>query len=119
MPELDKYIKHYGLKQHLKNSKNEKVKVIVRHCLQQRSPRMTTQTGVRVYQNESRGDAIESAEGEEEYGSVFIDPEEEDESNNAVPAFIAADEEDTDEQPLTTCLGPEITKRSEIDFSFF
>ena len=57
MPEIDKYFKHYGLKQHLKTSKNEKVKVLVRHCLQQRSPRMTTQTLVKD-QNESRGDAI-------------------------------------------------------------
>ena len=32
VPELGKYIKR-GLKQHLKTSKNETAKVIVRHCL--------------------------------------------------------------------------------------
>ena len=32
VPELDRYLKHHGLKEHLKSSKNEKVKVIVRHC---------------------------------------------------------------------------------------
>ena len=39
VPELNKYVNHHGLKQHLKSSKSEKVKAIVRHsCLQQRSP---------------------------------------------------------------------------------
>ena len=39
VPELNKYLNLHGLKQHLKSSKSEKVKVIVRHpCLQQKSP---------------------------------------------------------------------------------
>ena len=39
VPELNKCSNHHGLKQHLKSSKSEKVKVIVRHsCLQQKSP---------------------------------------------------------------------------------
>ena len=39
VPELNKDLKHHGLKQHLKSSKSEKVKAIVRHsCLLQKSP---------------------------------------------------------------------------------
>ena len=84
--------------------------------------------GVR-HQNESRGDAIESegeeefeshvieTEGEDEYGSDVTQPEEE--SNNVIRAFTAADEEDTDERPLTTSSGRAITKRSQIDFHSF
>ena len=35
VPELNKYLTHHGIKEHLKSSKREKIKVIVRHCLQQ------------------------------------------------------------------------------------
>ena len=39
--ELNKYLNHHGLKQHLKRSKSEKVKAIVRHCLLQSWPTNT------------------------------------------------------------------------------
>ena len=35
VPELNKYLTHHGIMEHLKSSKGEKIKVIVRHCLQQ------------------------------------------------------------------------------------
>ena len=55
----------------------------------------------------------------DEYESDAIDSEGEDDSNDVILAFIAADEEDSDERPVTTRLGRAITRRSEIDFSFF
>ena len=55
----------------------------------------------------------------DEYESDAIDSEGEDDSNDVILAFIAADEEDSDERPVTTRSGRAITRRSEIDFSFF
>ena len=43
----------------------------------------------------------------------------EDNSNDVVLAFIASDEEYVDQRPATTRSGRAITKRAEIDFSFF
>lgn len=103
VPELDKYLKHRGLKQHFKSSKDEKVKAIVRHsCLHPMgNPLRTGQTGVRE-QNDNRGDSSEASDSmNEEYESDDTDPEEDD-SNDVILAFIAADEEDADERPVTT-----------------
>ena len=50
----------------------------------------------------------------EEYES-----DEEDNSMDVILAFIAADTEDADEQPVTIRSGRTITRRSETDFSFF
>ena len=38
VPELNKYLKHHGLHQHIKSLKNDKVKVIARHWLLQMNP---------------------------------------------------------------------------------
>ena len=43
----------------------------------------------------------------------------EDDSNDVVLAFIASDEEYVDERPATTRSGRAVTRRAEIDFSFF
>ena len=42
-----------------------------------------------------------------------------DDSNDVVLAFIASDEEYADERPATTRSGRAVTRRAEIDFSFF
>jgi len=48
VPELNKYLNHHGLKQHLKSSKSDKVKAIVRHsCLQQKSTLRAAQPALR------------------------------------------------------------------------
>ena len=39
--------------------------------------------------------------------------------SDVVLAFIASDEEYVDERPATTRLGRAVTRRAEIDFSFF
>ena len=46
-------------------------------------------------------------------------PDSEDDSNDVVLAFIASDEEYADERPATTRSGRAVTRRAEIDFSFF
>lgn len=50
----------------------------------------------------------------EEYESDDTDPEEND-SHDVILPFIAADEEDADERPVTTRSGLAITRRSEIE----
>ena len=50
---------------------------------------------------------------------VMHAPDSEDDSNDVVLAFIASDEEYVDERPATTRSGRTVTRRAEIDFSFF
>ena len=81
VPELNKYLNHYGLKQHLKSSKSEKVKAILRHsCLQQRSPLRAGQATLRnastLRQDDNRASADSSETDEsdnDEYDSDAID----------------------------------------------
>ena len=76
-------LKLYGLKQHLKNGKSEKVKEIVRHsCLQQKSPPRAGQPTLRnarkLTQNDNRASADSSETDESdnvEYDSQGIDSE--------------------------------------------
>ena len=50
---------------------------------------------------------------------VTIDSGGEDDSSDVILAFINSDEEDANERPNATCSGRAVTRRSEIDFSFF
>ena len=60
----------------------------------------------------------ENSEGEET-DDKSDGPDSEDDSNDVVLAFIASDEEYADERPATTPSGRAVTRRAEIDFSFF
>ena len=65
-PDLNKYLNHHGLKQHLKSSKRKNVKAIVRHsCLQQKSPLRVGQPTLEISartmtQNDNRASADSS-----------------------------------------------------------
>ena len=119
--------KHHGLKQHLKSSKSEKVYAIVRHsCLQQRSTLRAGQPTLRsariLTQNDNRASADSSETDEsdnDEYDSDAIDYGGEDDSIDVILAFTNSDEEDANERPNATRSGRAITRRFEIDFSFF
>ena len=125
VPELNKCLNHHGLKQHLKSNKSEKVKVIVRHCLQQTSPliagQLTTRNARTLTQTDNR--AIDSSETDErendEYDSDAIDSGGDDSSDVIYALICDSDEEDASERPNATRSGRTITRRSEIDFSFF
>ena len=75
LPELNKYLNHHGLRQHLRRSKSDKVKTIERRsCLQQKSLLTAGQPTLRIVrtlaQNDNRAstDSIEMDEcGNEEY----------------------------------------------------
>ena len=101
VPELNKYLNHHGLKQHLKTRKSEKVKAIVRHsCLQQKSPPRVDQPTPRnartLTQNDNRAiaDSSETDESDNEYEGDAIDSGGEYDSSDVVLAFINSDEED-------------------------
>lgn len=115
VPELNKY-----LKQHQKSNKNDKVKTIMGHFLRMNTLRTgQAEVGGR---NESGqlNSSDESSEGEETDDDHKSDaPDSEDDSNDVVLAFIASDEEYADERPATTRSGRAVTRRAEIDFSFF
>ena len=70
---------------------------------------------------DNRGDSRKTDESDHgsnnEYESDAIDFDRD--YSNDVFLTDAADEEDTDERPITTHSGQAITRRSEIDFSFF
>ena len=88
LPELNKYLNHHGLGQHLKSSKSDIVKTIQRcSCLQQKSPLTAGQPTLRnvrtLAQNDNRAsaDSVETDENEnEQYDSDTIDPGEEHDS---------------------------------------
>ena len=126
VPELNKYLNHQGLKQHLKSNKSEKIKVIVRHCLQQTSPLIAGQLTLRnartLTQTDNRAiaDSSETDEREnDEYDSDAIDSGGDDSSDVILALICDSDEEDASERPNATRSGRTITRRSEIDFSFF
>ena len=80
------------------------------------------QTAVREL-NDKRVESSEADESDhdstnDEYGSDAINSEGDDDSNDVILAFSAADEEDTDEPPVRTRSGRAITRKSEINFSF-
>ena len=101
VPELNKYLNHHGLKQHLKSNKSEKVKVIVRHCLQQTSPLIAGQLTLRnartLTQTDNRAiaDSSETDEKENnEYDSDAIDSGGDDSSDVIFALICDSDEED-------------------------
>ena len=65
----------------------------------------------------SSGESSEGEETDDDYKSDA--PDSEDDSNDVVLAFIASDEEYVEEWPATTHSGRAVTRRAEIDFSFF
>ena len=109
-PELNKYLNHHGLRQHLRRSKSDIVKTIERRsCLQQKSPLTSGQPTLRnvrtLAQNDKRAsaDSVETDEsGNEEYDSDTIDPGEEHDSSDMIVAFINSDEEDANDRPNAT-----------------
>ena len=114
-----------GLKQHLKNSKNDKVKAIERHCLQQMSlstdePLRAGETTLRndrtLKQNDNRvsTDSSETDESDNDEcdSDNAIDKGEEDDSSDVILAFINSDREDANERPNATRSGRAITRRS-------
>ena len=126
VPELNKYFNHHGLKQHLKSNKSEKVKVTVRHCLQQTSPLIAGQLNLRnartLTQTDNReiADSSETDEREnDEYDSDAIDSGGDNSSDVILALICDSAEEDASERPNATRSGRTITRRSEIDFSFF
>ena len=121
VPELNKYLNDHGLKQHLKSSKSEKVKAnSIRHsCLQQKSPLRAGQTTLRNARTLSQNYNRASAESRKTDESNAIDSGGEDDSNDVILAFINLDEKDAKGKPNTTRSGRAITRRSEIDSSFF
>ena len=121
VPELNKYLKHHGLlKQHQKNNKNDKVKAIMGHSLKKNTLE-TGQAEVEGSNESGQTDSSgESSEGEETDSGYKSDaPDSEDDSNDVVLAFVALDKEYADERPATTRSGRAVTRRAEIDFSFF
>ena len=116
IPELNKYLNHHGLKQHLKSNKSKEVKVIVRHCLQQtlRNARTLTQTD-KAIADSSEMDKREN----DEYDSDAIDSGGDDSSDVILALICDSEEEDASERPNATRSGLTITRRSQIDFSYF
>ena len=96
----------------MKSNKSEKVKVIVRHCLQQTSPLIAGQLTLRnartLTQNDNRAIADSSETDEREndkYDSDAIDSEGDDSSDVILALICDSDEEDASERPNATRLG--------------
>ena len=119
--------KHYRLDKHLKSTKHDKVKVIARHGLLQMNLERTDLLQTRLREKDSDESLldIDSDDSDKDVNSGSESSSERDESNDVILAFIDDDEEvafiDDEEvdRPATTRSGRAITRRSEIDFSFF
>ena len=116
MPELNKYLKHHGIHQHIKSPKNDKVKVIARHWLLQMNPE-----GPEPLMLQTR---LRERDGANEYSRSESDDNDKNDNDSinsggedVILAFI--DDEEEVERPATTRSGRSINRRSEIDFSFF
>lgn len=131
--ELNKYLKHHRLDKYLKSTKNDKVKLITRHWLLQMNPEGTDllQTRLRKRDEAKKNEPLldsdnddsdeddnggSESSSDEENENDYIDSGDRDESSDVILAFI--DDEEV-ERPATTRSGRAITRRSEIDFSFF
>ena len=96
VPELNKYLNHHGLKQHLKSRKSERVKAIVRHsCWQRKSLLRAGQPTLRNARTSTENDNRTSADSSEtdendndEYDSDAVDPGEKYDSSDVVLASI-------------------------------
>ena len=129
VPELNKYLKHHRLDKHPKSTKHDKVKVIAKHWLLQMNPERTDLLQTRLREKESAENEslldIDNDDSDEDDNSGSESSSERDESNDVILAFIDDDEEvafiddEEVERPATTRSGRAITRRSEIDFSFF
>ena len=100
-----------------------KVKAIVRHCLQQKSPLRAGQPPLRNARtltrnyNRASADSIETDESDnDEYDSDTIESAEDDDSSDVILASLNSDDEDANERPTATRSGQAITRRSEVDF---
>ena len=68
----------------------------------------------------TRASSSETVESDnDELDSYATDSGGEDDSSDVTLAFIYSDEEDASDKPNATRSGRDITRRSEIDFSFF
>ena len=133
VPELNKYLKHHRLDKHLKSTKNDKVKVITRHWLLEMNPEGTDLLQSRLGERDKaeneplldidnddsdEDDNVGSeSSSDEENENDYTDSGDRDESSDVILAFI--DDEEEVERPATTRSGRAISRRSEIDFSFF
>ena len=127
--ELNKYLKHCRLDKHLKSTKHDKVKVIARHWLLQMNPKRTDLLQTRLREKDSTENEslldIDNDDSDEDDNSGSESSSERDESNDVILAFVDDDEEvafiddEEVERPATSRSGRTITRRSEIDFSFF
>ena len=123
--ELNKYLKHRRLDKHLKSTKHDKVKVIARHWLLQMNPKRTDLLQTRLREKDSDIDNDDNDDSDEDDNSGSESSSERDESNDVILVFFDDDEEvafiddEEVERPATSRSGRTITRRSEIDFSFF
>ena len=82
--ELNKYLKHHGLHQHIKSLKNDKVKVIARHWVLQMNPEgpdpLMLQTQLRERDGADKESLQDSDSDEDEYSRSESD--ENDENDN-------------------------------------
>ena len=130
VPELNKYLKHHGLHQHIKCPKNDKVKVIARHWLLQMNPEgpdsLTLQTRLRERDGADKESLQDSDSNEDEYSRGESDDNDKNDNHSlnsggtggdVILAFI--DDEKEVERPATTRSRRSIGRRSEIDFLFF
>ena len=119
VPEVNNYLNHHGLKQHLKSS-NCKTFMPAAEESSQSWPTLRNARTLTQNDNRASADSSETDESDhDEYDSDAMDSGGEDDSSDVVLAFVNSDEEDANYRSNATRSEGAITRRSEIDFSFF
>ena len=128
VPELNKYLKHHGIHQHIKSPKNDKVKVIARHWLLQMNPEgpdpLMLQTRLRERDGADKESLQDRDSDEDEYSrseSDDNDKNDNDSINSAGEDVILAfiDDEEEVERQATTRSGRSINQDRKLTFLSF
>ena len=120
MPQLNKYLKHHELHQHINSVKNDKVKVIARHWLPQMNPEgpdpLMLQTRLRERDWADKESLEDSGSDEDEYSRSENDDNDKNDNDSinsggedVILAFI--DDEEEVERPATTLSGRSINRK--------
>ena len=109
VPELNKYLKHHHLNQHMKSGKSDKVRVIINHHRNKGNTEILRTEEYQTCNDDDCDDDSDDDDDSNESDAVYED----------VVLSVFGEEVENLARPTITRSGRNITRRSEIDFFLF